>query len=140
LGKLALSLRSLFDHKQPELVDSTAVAETEAILRGGSFGLIDAVKSAGFAEDRNLLVFVDQFEELFRYSEGRGLDDFSTPQREEETRTIAVQKAEAQEDAEIFVDALLTASRSENSSIFVLITMRSEYLGRCALIGGLPEA
>src|SRR5690606_11821400 len=63
----------------------------------------------------NLIVLADQFEELFRY------EDYS-----------------GREEAEAFVKLLVTAAR-EDVPIYVAITMRSEYLGACTLIDGLPE-
>ena len=40
-------------------------------LRNSRFGLVRIVQQGGLAEDENLLVFVDQFEELFRFQEPR---------------------------------------------------------------------
>ena len=65
----------------------------------------------------NLLVLVDQFEELFRYQDYAG-----------------------REEAEAFVALLLESARQRRAPIYVALTMRSEYLGACALIDGLAEA
>ena len=66
-------------------------------------------------EGSNLLVLVDQFEEIFRYQDYAG-----------------------REKAEAFVAMLLESSRSD-VPIYVVITMRSEFLGACALMPGLAE-
>ena len=65
----------------------------------------------------NLLLLVDQFEELFRYQDYAG-----------------------REEAEAFVAMLLESAREADLPIYVAITMRSEYLGACALIEGLADA
>ena len=65
----------------------------------------------------NLLLLVDQFEELFRYQDYAG-----------------------REEAEAFARLLLESARSRQFPIYVALTMRSEYLGACALVDGLAEA
>jgi hypothetical protein len=61
-----------------------------------------------------LLVLVDQFEELFRY------------------------RHNADDEANAFVALLLAAT--EHPNVYVVITMRSDFLGDCARHRGLPEA
>ena len=65
----------------------------------------------------NLLLLVDQFEELFRYQDYAG-----------------------REEAEAFANLLLESARNVELPVYVTLTMRSEYLGACALIEGLAEA
>ncbi len=65
----------------------------------------------------NLLLLVDQFEELFRYQGYAG-----------------------KEESEAFVALLLESANSPEFPIYVTLTMRSEYLGACALIDGLAES
>ena len=72
----------------------------------------------GTAPD-NLLIIVDQFEELFRFKR----DDLGKPGIEKH-----------------FIDLLLKASDNIARSIYVIITMRSEFLGDCSKYRGLPEA
>src|SRR5262249_44205122 len=64
----------------------------------------------------NLLILADQFEELFRYGNYAGW-----------------------EEAEAFVALLIASAQADDVPIYVVITMRSEYLGQCALITGLAE-
>ena len=77
--------------------------------------------------DETLLVVVDQFEELFRYK--------STATTTEGTRLT--RDREASEAAE-FVQLLLEASR-QHPPVYIVITMRSDYLGDCAEFRDLPE-
>jgi len=97
----------------------TALAE--ATLQRGSRGLIDAVRQAMISDNDNLLVVVDQFEEIFRFArvaEGAGY----------------------QNEAAAFVKLILEASRQRELPIYVVLTMRSDYLGDCSQFWGLPEA
>jgi hypothetical protein len=77
--------------------------------------------------DETLLVVVDQFEELFRYK--------STASTTEGTRVS--RDRQAGEAAE-FVQLLLEASR-QHPPVYIVITMRSDYLGDCAEFRDLPE-
>src|SRR6185436_11717928 len=45
-------------------------AITEATLRRGNLGLIEAVRQANLPPNENLLVIADQFEEIFRVEQG----------------------------------------------------------------------
>ena len=94
-----------------------AVPEREAQLRSGPLGLIDA-SCTGRGESENLLLVVDQFEELFRF------------QRDHRDK--------AHEAAE-FVRLLLAATQEYGARLYVVITMRSDYLGDCSRFPGLPE-
>jgi tetratricopeptide (TPR) repeat protein len=93
--------------------------------QGGRRELIKWCREGHLAEGANLLVLVDQFEELFRY-----------------------QNAEGREDAQALVTLLLesrwprglASPQRAEVPIYVTTTLRSEYLGACALIWGLPEA
>lgn len=91
-------------------------AMIHALLERGSRSLVEWAAGGALEPGENLLVFVDQFEELFRYA------DYA-----------------AREEAEAFVALLLESARSVEASVHIVITMRSEYLGACALIPGLAE-
>ncbi|HMJ25733.1 MAG TPA: tetratricopeptide repeat protein [Pyrinomonadaceae bacterium] len=100
-------------------------AETEAIieatLRRGSLGLSEVARQARLAEHEKLLVVVDQFEELFRFRAARA-------------------SSSTGDDASAFVKLLLEAAQQREFSIYVVPTMRSDFLGDCAQFQGLPEA
>ena len=72
-------------------------------------------------EDENLLVVVDQFEELFRFGLRSG---------NEETR----------DEAARFVAIILALAERRQLPIYVVLTMRSDYLRDCDAFYGLPEA
>ena len=96
----------------------------EATLRMSKLGLVDVYEQANLEDKPNLLVVVDQFEELFRY---RDLQAAAEGEQGGENESVA------------FVNLLLEAARSE-SPIYIVITMRSDFLGDCAQFPGLPEA
>lgn len=105
------------------------LAMTNATLRRGTLGLVEAARQSGIQEERqsgsqdqkNLLVVVHQFEELFRFGSTK-------------TGTSAADEAAA------FVKLLLEASRQRKIPIYVVLVLRSDFLGDCARFWGLPEA
>jgi hypothetical protein len=100
----------------------------ESTLRRSTNGLMQAYKQSPLydktktIQEGNLLILVDQFEELFRYS---------NPDRD---------PSDVESEKLHFVNLLLTASQQTELPIYVLITMRSDFLGDCAQFPGLPEA
>ncbi|MBL8470398.1 MAG: PD40 domain-containing protein [Rhodocyclaceae bacterium] len=98
----------------------------ETTLRMSALGLCDARDEAQLPAGCNLLVVADQFEELFRY------------RRLGAVRTRSDQAAA--EEAVAFVNLLLAAAARPETRIYVVITMRSDFLGDCAQFTGLPEA
>ena len=101
-----------------EIVDTT--------LRMSKLGLVDIVEQAQLGEDVNLLVVVDQFEELFRYRRlGAGGDE---------------KGSDISEQATSFVNLLLEAGNQTKYPIYIVLTMRSDFLGDCAQFPGLAEA
>jgi WD40 repeat protein len=101
-----------------EIVDTT--------LRMSKLGLIDIYEQAQLGEDVNLLIVVDQFEELFRYRQfGAGY--------QENVYGMS-------EGAAAFVNLLLEATAQTKYPIYVVLTMRSDFLGDCTQFTGLAEA
>ena len=101
-----------------EIIDTT--------LRMSKLGLIDIYEQAQMSKDTNLLVVVDQFEELFRYRQ---------LQSGQQENTYS-----ASEEATAFVNLLLEAKQQMAYPIYVVLTMRSDFLGDCAQFPGLAEA
>lgn len=85
-----------------------------------SFDLIEYSRSK-LKPGEKLLLIVDQFEELFRF------------------RAESVEK-DGGNAAALFVNLLLTAVDQREIPIYVLLTMRTDFLGECAQFRGLPEA
>jgi hypothetical protein len=107
------------------LFEGISVEEiVEANLRLSKLGLVQAYEQAHLEEGQNLLVVVDQFEELFRY-------------RSLQSPTDGMPGSE--DKATAFVNLLLEAADSPYP-IYIVLTMRSDFLGDCAQFFGLPEA
>lgn len=87
-----------------------------SFLARGPRSLIEWCRDGHLAPHVNLLVLIDQFEELFRYK------DYGE-----------------REEAQAFVALLLESSCAPDVPINIVITMRSEYIGACALLPGLAE-
>jgi WD40 repeat protein len=94
-------------------------------LRRSSLGLVQVARQ--LPREETLLVVVDQFEELFRYKD-----------REPVTEDAKQARQAAASEAAEFVQLLLTASR-EQPPVYIVLTMRSDYLGDCAEFRDLPE-
>jgi WD40 repeat protein/energy-coupling factor transporter ATP-binding protein EcfA2 len=120
------------DPKEAETEAQMQTALTEATLRRSGLGLLEAVRQARSGASgpdgrprlmpyENLLVVVDQFEELFRFRQ-------------------LIEVENSKEDAAAFVRLLLEAARRPEEKIYVVLTMRSDFLGDCAQFQGLPEA
>jgi hypothetical protein len=62
-------------------------------------------------------LLVDQFEELFRF-----------------------ERLHQPGEARAFVDLLLATTRQPDAKVYIIITMRSDFLGKCPVFAGLPEA
>jgi hypothetical protein len=98
----------------------TPVELIEATLEISKLRLLEAYREAVPDETRrNLLVVVDQFEELFRYQSLA-------------TSTASTVSASSSEDAVAFVNLLLEVAAQDDLPVYVVITMRSDFLGECA--------
>src|SRR6516225_486625 len=94
-----------------------AEAFIRAVLRRGPLGLVELLRESLEPSRNNLLLLVDQFEEIFRFHKHGDANE-----------------------ATAFVDLLLESARQQDVPIFVVLTMRSDFLGDCSLFAGLPEA
>jgi hypothetical protein len=103
----------------PEVLgdDHEAPPFLDAALQFGPLGLVQIVRESPLFHDSSLLVLVDQFEEIFRFRSQNDPDE-----------------------TDAFVGLLLASIAIPEVPIYVVITMRSDYLGDCALFHGLPEA
>jgi len=114
----ALFETELMDNEECE--DLTELDLEATLIRSG-LGLIEAARQSGLKKNENLLIVVDQFEELFR---------FGSSQSERGTR----------DEAAAFIKLLVEASRQEDLSIYVVLTMRSDFFGDCSNFEDLAQA
>ena len=104
-----------------EVCEDLTELDIEATLIRSSLGLIEAARQLGLQKNENLLVVVDQFEELFR---------FNSSQSDRGSR----------DEAAAFVKMLVEAANQEDLSIYVVLTMRSDFFGDCSQFEELAEA
>lgn len=83
---------------------------------GRPSGLKEALRETPLPEETGLLLVVDQFEEIFRFRHEGGV-----------------------EEADAFINLLLTDTGEGRLPIYTVLTMRSDYLGDCAVFKGLPQ-
>ena len=88
-------------------------------------------RSAGIDPGRPVLLLVDQFEEIFRSGPSAASDS-------EQEGKDGVKSA--RDEPGLFVNRILEATRTARFPIYVILTMRSEYIGWCDCFYGLPEA
>ncbi len=120
IGHLAASLNA------PDVLGADAeLASTnrvllEATLHRSTRGLVEAVRQARIPRYDNVLVVVDQFEELFRFAQGGPAGN-------------------SRDEAVAFVKLLLEAKEQDEFPIYIVVTMRSDFIGECMEFPGLPE-
>ncbi len=124
IGNLARALSQngiLYNYESPD-DEQMYSSINESILRRSNFGLIDAFTQSGIDPKNNLLILVDQFEELFRFIK------------------FEKEAKEGKRDSVAFINLLLKATEQRELPIYVVFTMRSDFLGDCTEFRGLPEA
>ena len=89
------------------------------MLSRSGLGLLEAYRQSDIEPGSNLLILVDQFEEIFRFRQSG---------------------SKASEEAADFIELILEASWQEELPIYVILTMRSDFLGDCAEFKNLAEA
>jgi len=87
-----------------------------ATLRQSDVSLVKLLQAKRLPRYTNVVILADQFEEVFRFQ-----------QRDPD-------------EAAAFVNLLLATAADRTVPVFVLLTMRSDFLGQCAVFPGLPEA
>ncbi len=93
----------------------------DTTLHRSARGLSEAARLARIPAQDNLLIVVDQLEELFRFKRNPRIKD-------------------SQEEAMAFVRLLLTAVQEGDTAVYVVLTMRSDFIGNCTELPGLAEA
>ncbi len=105
----------------PENNDIESVKKTIAsILASGQDGLTKVIRDLVIKNSEKILILVDQFEELFRYS-------------------ISGASATSDTDATSFVTLLENSVVQQSIEIYSIITMRSDFIGECAHFQGLTQ-
>jgi hypothetical protein len=106
---------SILNQLKPGTDTSCVVSLLTKIKEGGSDTVLEVIQHLWKEKNTNFFLLVDQFEELFR---------FSMEQKEVAKRDEAID----------FVNILLELSRHTDLPVYVVITMRSDFIGDCAQI------
>lgn len=110
-------------HNEPPLPEISWDHTFDRRLKGSDDGLREAIVSVHLPETTQVLLIVDQFEELFRFDQ---LSRF--------------EKQSKRDESQDFVRKIINATANDAARIYVVITMRSEFMGDCAAYAGLAEA
>ncbi|UCG27354.1 MAG: hypothetical protein JSV24_10300, partial [Bacteroidales bacterium] len=108
-------------HPEEQQNTDVQVQMTKAILHRSSRGLVECIKQLKISPYENILVLVDQFEELFRFKASR-----------EDHLTF--------NESEGFVKLLVEAVNQAEVPIYIVLTMRSDFIGDCSQFQELTEA
>lgn len=92
--------------------------DIENLLKSGAKDIIDYFSEIKFTN--SILIYVDQFEEIFRYRE----DEYISNSRQ---------------DAEYFVNLLIELSKQRKHPVFVVLSMRTDFLSDCTEFEALPD-
>ncbi|CAN5559346.1 hypothetical protein BH09BAC4_BH09BAC4_38950 [soil metagenome] len=112
IRNMARALHQAFSERDHTFAAHVSPDYVETLL------LTDPEALMNWCKDANLLIIIDQFEELFRYHQAED-------NREEVAR---------------FIDLMLDFTRRQEYPVYVVLTMRSDYLDDCTDYEGLTEA
>jgi len=87
-----------------------------AALRVGPMGLVEVLRESILPPDTNYFLLVDQFEEIF-----------------------AARQEGAVDETDAFVALLLATAAQRDLPVYIVLTMRTDWLGECPVFHGLPE-
>jgi hypothetical protein len=91
-----------------------------SLLRGSPDGLIEASKYLQTFKAENVFFLIDQFEEVFRYRDSD-------------------HTGKAHDEAQLYVNLMLTAVTQRSVPIYMSLTMRSDFIGNCSVFPGLAQ-
>lgn len=118
LAKALTQAKSLDkDIEIPELDIETA----QNLLHNHKDGINRAIEKI-CPENHNFLLVIDQFEELIRYN------------------IVHKQKQNYNQEANQFVSTVLQAIKQNDIPVYIIITLRSDFLGECVVFRSLPRA
>lgn len=113
IENLAQSMANAFAKSNEEAEVESDALINQAVLRRSADGISNVLKQYHLSNDENVLILIDQFEEIFRYQ-------------------YSGKEADALDKTEHFVNLLVTAVRQSELPIYVVITMRSDFIGDCS--------
>ena len=112
IGNMAISIAGAGKGSSEEK-DDKEINIMSAILNRSSMGLTEALRQHVYDGKSNILLMVDQFEELFRFKKSR-------------QDTVSFNESEA------YVKLLVEAVRQSEVPVYMVLTMRSDFIGECS--------
>jgi WD40 repeat protein len=116
-GNLAGALSKVISESTGKSADREVIS---SLLSESTDGLSDVARKILENNEDNILLVIDQFDELFRYI---------LPGSSDISHTTAIK----------FVEFLVSSVINPAQNVFLIITMRSEYLGECSHYKGLTK-
>ena len=104
----------------PQITDTEIVDFVKQIKKEGVKAILNLTEPLQKDQNKNFFLLVDQFEELFR---------FTMEQKDAAKKTEAVD----------FVNMMLNLSKQSDVPFYVVLTMRSDFIGDCEQFFDLPE-
>jgi energy-coupling factor transporter ATP-binding protein EcfA2 len=123
-------ISNLADSAVQYLIEQNAIDTTEkevhraifsSVLRSGPSGLVEISRMIQRKTGENVFFLVDQFEEIFRFRESETGD----------TRGV--------DEAQHYVNLILNAISQRDVPVYVALTMRSDFLGKCSVFPRLTS-
>ncbi len=112
---------TLLRQVDPDAQEEAISELVKKIKRERTSAILNLLSPLRKGKNANFFLLIDQFEELFRYS---------MEQQDSEKKTQAID----------FVNLVLDLSRQKVLPFYVVLTMRSDFIGDCAQFRHLPEA
>jgi WD40 repeat protein len=138
--ELAVAIRKAAPNRE----DQHLAGYIRAALESGDQGLVEALDVAGLIDkNRELLVYADQFEELFRFGQRSTRAEQENALRFARLFVAAAEQQSVRHSESASPDGAKTAYAAFEDSgvvrIHMLLSMRSEFIGECERYSGLPE-
>jgi energy-coupling factor transporter ATP-binding protein EcfA2 len=113
IANLATSLAKAYKQKENNEAIETESYINQAVLQRSPQGIANIINQYGLANNESILILIDQFEELFRYQ-------------------YSGKDADAIDRVDHFVSLIVNAIAQSELPIYVVITMRSDFIGDCS--------
>jgi WD40 repeat protein len=113
VNNLAQSIAETFCGADNEEKIETDSLINRALLKRSSSGILNVIDQYGINPKENVLLLIDQFEELFRYQ-------------------YTSHDSDAVNQVDHFVNMIVNIVRQNELPVYVVITMRSDFIGECS--------
>ena len=113
VNNLAQSIAETFRGKDNAEKIETDSLINRALLKRSASGVSNVINQYGLNSQENVLLLIDQFEELFRYQ-------------------YTNQDADATNQVDHYINMIANTVRQSELPIYVVITMRSDFIGECS--------